>query len=121
MINGIIYFNGKPFLGKDSALKLFLQEYHDTTTSDQAGIFKTFNHLKQNFYWDGMHQDVLKHVSTCKTCQETKYLPSVPFGLLQPIPPPSAIWEDIAMDFIVGLPAYQGRTIIMVVIIFFLK
>lgn len=43
------------------------------------------------------------------------FLPAAPFGLLQPIPPPTAIWEDIAIDFIVGLPAHQDNTVIMVV------
>lgn len=36
-------------------------------------------------------------------------------GLLQPITPPT-VWEDITMDFITHLPAYNGHTVIMVVI-----
>lgn len=75
-----------------------------------------FNHLKHNVYWEGMHQDVVTHVSTYKTFQQTKYLPSTPCGLLQPISPATANWKNIAMDFIVGLPAYQENTAIMVII-----
>lgn len=50
------------------------------------------------------------HVSTIKYI----YRPS--YGLLQPITPPMAVWEDLAMDFITGLLAFQGQMVIMVVV-----
>lgn len=50
-----------------------------------------------------------------------KILPSSPFGLLEPTAPPLAVWEDIFMNFIVGLPAYQGNSVIMMVMDYFSK
>ena len=42
--------------------------------------------------------------SNCPICQATKYQTLGPTtGLLQPLPPPAAIWEDLTIDFIVGL------------------
>lgn len=43
------------------------------------------------------------------------------FGLLQPLPIPVAIWEDIPLDFIVLLPSYDGHTVISVVVVRFSK
>lgn len=35
---------------------------------------------------------------------------------MQPLPIPQRIWDDIAMDFIVGLPNAKSFTVIMVVV-----
>lgn len=37
-------------------------------------------------------------------------------GLLCPLPLPHAPWEDLVLDFIIGLPSYQGHTTILVVV-----
>ncbi|GJU25682.1 ty3-gypsy retrotransposon protein [Tanacetum coccineum] len=37
-------------------------------------------------------------------------------GYLQPLPTPMAIWEDVSMDFITGLPPSKGNTVILVVV-----
>lgn len=63
-----------------------------------------------------MRRDVQEFIGQCVVCQETKYCPKKPSGLLQSLPIPSNVWEDISMDFITGLPPSQGFTVILVVV-----
>lgn len=55
-------------------------------------------------------------VEACFKCQTTKYSTQKPARLLQPLPIPSQVWEDVSRDFIVGLPQSRGYTTIMVVV-----
>jgi hypothetical protein len=36
-------------------------------------------------------------------------------GLLQPLSIPSQCWEEVSMDFIIGLPNSKGKSVIMVI------
>ncbi|GKB82655.1 ty3-gypsy retrotransposon protein [Tanacetum coccineum] len=63
-----------------------------------------------------MRKSVEEFIKQCVVCQQTKYSADAPGGYLQPLPTPSAVWEDVSMDFITGLPASRGITVILVVV-----
>ena len=56
-----------------------------------------------------MKGDVVDYVTKCLTCQQVKAEHQRPAGLLQPLWIPEWKWEDIAMDFVVGLPKTVGQ------------
>ena len=51
-----------------------------------------------------MKKEIAKYVAECDTCQRVKAIHLKIAGTPQPLPIPSWKWEDISMDFIVGLP-----------------
>jgi transposase InsO family protein len=64
-----------------------------------------------------MKRDVAEYVVLCNTCQRVKAEHQQPAGLLQPLQVPEWKWEEIAMDFIVGLPWTQsGYDSILVIV-----
>jgi IS30 family transposase len=67
-----------------------------------------YKDLKTHYWWYGMKQDIAEYVSLCDTCQWVKAEHQRPTGLLQPLKIPEWKWEEIRMDFIVGLPRTQA-------------
>jgi len=91
----------------DSIRKLILSEAHDTAYSIHPGSTKMYYDLKERFWWYGMKRAVAEYVAICDTCQRVKAEHQRPAGLLQPLKVPEWKWEEITMDFIVGLPRTQ--------------
>jgi len=50
---------------------------------------------------------VAEYVVVCDTCQRVKAEHQRPAGLLQPMKIPEWKWEEVGIDFIVGLPCTQ--------------
>jgi hypothetical protein len=51
-----------------------------------------------------MKHEAARYISECHTCQKVKADYMKPGGLLQSLSIPEWMWDDISMDFIVGLP-----------------
>ncbi|GJR58347.1 retrotransposon protein, putative, ty3-gypsy subclass [Tanacetum coccineum] len=68
------------------------------------GSTKMYRDLKQNFWWNGMKHDVARFVANCLTYQQVKNKHQRASGLLQPLDIPTWKWDQISMDFIIGLP-----------------
>jgi hypothetical protein len=51
-----------------------------------------------------MKREIAQYVAECDTCLRVKASHLKVAGILQPLPIPSWKWEDISMDYIVGLP-----------------
>ena len=81
-----------------------------------SGVAKTMARVCSQFHWPCMQQDIRQYVQHCSICQQAKTETTHPAGLLQPLPIPNQVWEDIALDFITGLPPSFGYLVIMVVV-----
>jgi hypothetical protein len=68
------------------------------------------------FLWDGMKHDIHTFVAECDVFQRNKVEIVKSPGTLQSLPIPHAIWKDISMDCITGLPKSGNKLVIMVVV-----
>jgi hypothetical protein len=85
-----------------------LRKAHDSPYSIHPGSTKMYKDFKTRYWWNGMKQDVTEYVALCDTYQRVKAEHQRPAGLLQPLKIPEWKWEEIGMDFIVGLPRTQA-------------
>ena len=63
-----------------------------------------------------MEEDVHNILVECDVCQRNKGETVKYPRTLQPLLIPPAIWQDISMDFILGLPKSSNKSVIMVVV-----
>ncbi|GKB16526.1 ty3-gypsy retrotransposon protein [Tanacetum coccineum] len=114
---GLMIFQDCYYVGNESKLKeLLLCEFHDTTSVGHGGIKKMLVRLSTLFYWQRMRKSVEEYIRKCLVCQQTKYSTHAIGGYLQPLPTPMAVWEDVSMDFITGLPVLKGMSVILVMV-----
>ena len=102
---GVLWFKNRLVVHKELELrKQILDEAHLSRYSIHSGSKKMYQDLKQRFWWIRMKREIAKYVSECDICRRVKARHLRPAGLLQPLNIPSGKWEDISMNFIVGLP-----------------
>jgi hypothetical protein len=85
-----------------------LREAHDSAYSIHPGSTKMYHGLKSRYWWYGMKRTIAEYVALCDNCQRVKVERQRPAGLLQPFKIPEWKWEEISMDFIMGLPKTQS-------------
>ena len=114
LVDGLLLFQGRVFVPDDSALwPCLLSEAHE---AGHEGMQKTLHRLRSSFYNAHLSKLVRDFVRGCSVCQRNKTEHLDPAGLLQPLPVPSNVWSDIAMDFIEGFPKVGGKSVILTVV-----
>ena len=106
--DGFLFRANKLCVPNSSVRLLLLQESHGGGLTGHFGQKKTYELLSDHFYWPKMRRDVIRFVERCVTCHKAKSKLN-PHGLYTPLPAPKIPWEDISMDFVLGLPMTRKK------------
>lgn len=115
--NELLLFKNHIWLYDDNPyIPNLMLEFHATPLGGHFGVAKTTHRIESSFYWSSLRRDIKRFIRECTACQQTKTSTQRPAGLLQPLPTPSGVWEDMSVDFITHLPQSHGYTVILVVV-----
>ena len=114
---GLLYRKGKIVMGNKEGIHYsIIQLFRDSCLGGHSGIVVTIKRVASLFWWKTLRRDIRNCVRMCLVCQRYKADLSALGGLLHPLPIPGAVWVDVSLDFIKGLPKSRGKDIILVVV-----
>ena len=96
-----------------------MEQYHDTAFAAHLGFFKTYEKIRERFYWERMANDIAHWIESCEacSCRKKKHLR----GLIKNIEA-KAPFNTIAMDILGPFhESRQGNRYIIVIIDYFTK
>jgi len=119
--NGYLFKEARLCIPCVSHRKLLIIEMHKGGLMGHFRVTKTLVMLKEKFFWPHMKRDIQKHCASCLTCLHAKSSAMLA-GMYTPSPVAFTPWEDISMDFVLGLPrTSKGVDSIFVVVDCFSK
>ncbi|UYV85023.1 hypothetical protein LAZ67_X004325 [Cordylochernes scorpioides] len=111
MLKGTLYKKNFDPLGNQHLLVIpkhlrleLLKSLHDAPTAGHLGFSKTYERVKNKYFWPGLLRDIRKYVAHCKECQRKKQSTQKPPGLLKAIPPASSPFQRVGMDLLGRFP-----------------
>ena len=114
---GYLWYQGRLYMPDHVPLKLrLIQNHHNAPAARHPGRAKTLELLTRSYYWPKMYRDVDRYLKNCHNCQRARTSRHTPYGILRPLPVPEKVWQDVSMNFIIGLPWSKGKNAILVVV-----
>ncbi|GJT51925.1 RNA-directed DNA polymerase [Tanacetum coccineum] len=115
-LDGYLFKGARLCIPLCSLREAIVLEGHAGGLAGHFGRDKTLALLREQFYWPKMERDVNRLLERCRTCHIAK-THSSNAGLYTPLSVPVAPWEDVSLDFVLGLPRTQrAKDSVMVVV-----
>ena len=101
--DGYLFKENRLCVPKTSLKDFLIWKIHAGGLAGHFGCNKTILAVEDQFYWPSLKKNVAQVVAQCRTCAVAKQ-PRQNTGLYTPLPVPDCPWQDLSMDFVLGLP-----------------
>ena len=115
----ILFYKGKNYIPKNTDLQRELvKSFHDHETAGHPGEIRTYNAVRQHYWWPGLCIFVKNYVQGCRACQQFKIDQSPSKPAYIPTEGAKSLWPfaNCSMDLITDLPLADGFDSILVMV-----
>ena len=81
-----------------------IKEIHEAPAHGHQGVTATVKRIQRTHQISNLRRRTEEIIRQCDSCNKNKTSRHKPYGLLKPLPVPTAVWSSISLDFIVKLP-----------------
>ncbi|GKA36855.1 RNA-directed DNA polymerase [Tanacetum coccineum] len=106
--DGFLFKGHRLCVPVSSSREAIILECHQGALAGHFGRAKTAALVGDRFFWPKLARDVQKVINRCRVCHIAK-TQHTNQGLYTPLPTPEGPWEDVSIDFVLGLPLTQRK------------
>jgi hypothetical protein len=100
----LTHFKQVCVLGIGGLRKEIMSKAHHSLYTVHLGGTNMYRDVMGSYWWNNMKKDIVKFVEQCLTCQQVKVEHQRSTGTTKPLLISKWKWDEIMMDFILGLP-----------------
>lgn len=93
-----------------------ISEYHASALGGHKGVAKTYQRIREKYYWPGMRAEIQNYISECRNCQLKKLVRKKVRQPMVLTDTPGAAFDKISMDIMGPLPVTRtGNSYILTI------